>query len=141
MRFVVVPLLREAVLVEVERVTRDESVMTLCVRVNVLLIAAGPWRAREECVPVGSNALFWKNPLPTVDYTGRPRRKVPKEGGAADRASRRLDVDCSMAGRRARDARLVYVWPKSHRADAPQSAPPTTRPATRRGTGARAEGG
>ena len=62
MRFVVVLLLREAVLVEVERVTRDESVMTLCVRVNVLLIAAGPWRAREECVPVGSNALFWKNP-------------------------------------------------------------------------------
>ena len=37
MRFVVVLLLREAVLVEVERVTRDESVMTLCVRVNVLV--------------------------------------------------------------------------------------------------------
>ena len=80
MRFVVVLLLREAVLVEVERVTRDESVMTLCVRVNVL-IAAGPWRAREECVPVGSNALFWKNRT-----TPRSRCKVPK-AARGDRAS------------------------------------------------------
>ena len=118
MRFVVVLLLREAVLVEVERVTRDESVMTLCVRVNVLLIAAGPWRAREECVPVGSNALFWKGPAHR-HYTAAiatccecPRRRAE---------SRVADVDhCSMDGRRARDARLVYVWPKSHRADAAQ---------------------
>ena len=80
MRFVVVPLLREAVLVEVERVTRDESVMTLCVRVNVLLIAAGPWRAREECVPVGSNALFWKNPRRIQS------QRVPK-AARGDRAS------------------------------------------------------
>ena len=91
--------------------TRDESVMTLCVRVNVLLIAAGPWRAREECVPVGSNALFWKSPLPTVYYTAATAT-VSAQGGA--RSRRVPDVDC------ARDARLVYAWPHCHRADAPQ---------------------